>query len=100
MIDDKRTEEQLALPRDYTVGHYSYLNATDKFMSGWGNAKGKSYVSYDLTGLTDAQVTRLYGWMKQRGDYKLIKFAKMSQTPRAKDHLAIYTPPAHIIGDS
>lgn len=74
-----------------------YLVATDKFLSGWGKAKGKSYICYDLTGLSGKQIDKLETWMRKRDDFKNVRYAQ--KPPRCKDgdHVDVKYPPERAI---
>lgn len=77
-----------------------YLVATDKFLSGWGKAKGKSYVAYPLAGLSLPQIDRLESWMRDRGDYIRVRYTQSTPKTGPNNHLSIIDPPSHIIGNA
>ena len=62
--------------------------ATDKVLSGWGQAPGKSYVAYPLYSSEDEQAQ--IRWMEARSDF--IRVRTNLNLPRLKDgdHLSIY----------
>lgn len=69
-----------------------WLCATDKVMSGWGEAdNGKSYVAYDLEELTDRQIKNLTEWMESRNAFKYIRFNLNLPRGGRDDHLSIYS---------
>ena len=71
--------------------------ATDRFMSGWGQAPVTSYVAYPVYSLTDEQ--DLMRYMGERGDF--IRVRINMRLPRVRDgcHLSIYDRPNHLRTD-
>ena len=66
--------------------------ATDKFMSGWGQAPDKSYVAYPLYDYNEDE-KRIIRWMRGRGDF--IRVRVNCELPRVREgcHLSIYDRP-------
>ena len=73
MTNDRRTNEQ----RESTQ---FFVNATDRFMSGWGQARGG--LSYFCIACdTDAQVDLAETWLRSRDEMKSVF---VSSTPRKR----------------
>jgi len=84
IIKDDRTAEEV----QKTVG---FVVATDSFMSGWGDAPGKSIVAVPVT--SDKDKAWVQTVMGNRSEMKRIRFAYgSSYKPRLgqDDHLHIY----------
>lgn len=82
-IQDDRTPEEKAA----TVG---FVVATDNFMSGWGQAPGRSLVAVPVTSYEDEKaVTEV---LERRHEMKRVRFCMKSYRPRLfdGDHLHIY----------
>lgn len=78
---DDRTPEQRKT-------HVWLVTATDKFMSGWGEAKGGlSKVAWACETLAEAE--KVESWVKNRGDMKYVNIHKGNWYPHAK-HVHIY----------
>ena len=91
-IKDHRTTDKRPVSE---VGLWAV--ATDKFMSGWGNAPRKSYVAYPLDVLYQAGRDRkLTDWMDDRGDFQRVRVNLKLPRLQDGDHLSIYDPPAHV----
>lgn len=87
IINDRRAE------RTDKPGYY--LVATDKFMSGWGQAPDKSYVAFPVYADTDYQhVGELERWMHKREDW--IRVRTNSNLPRVQEgqHCSVYDLPS------
>jgi len=74
-----------------TKAPLTWAVATDKFMSGWGQAPGTSYVAYPIYDWNDEQ--ELTRYMKNRQEF--IRVRVNLNLPRVKDgdHLSIYDRP-------
>ena len=85
MIDDRRTKDTRKV-EDVEL----WVVATDKFMSGWGRAMGRSLVAYPADLCMHEQKKRLIEWMESRLDF--LRVRENMNLPRlgAADHLAIY----------
>ena len=86
---DHRTKD-LSKPLTWAV-------ATDRFMSGWGQAPDTSYVAYPVYSWTDEQ--ELMRYMRGRSDF--IRVRINANLPRVRDgcHLSIYDRPDHLRAD-
>jgi hypothetical protein len=62
--------------------------ATDKCMSGWGQAPGASYVAYPIYDWSDEQ--ELVRYMEARSDFIRVRVNLNLPRLRDGDHLAIY----------
>jgi hypothetical protein len=89
MIDDKRTEEERATTAGFVVG-------TDRFMSGWGLAPGRSLFAVPFRDYEEA--VKLEAWMRGRGDMLRVRVVGRDYRPRLHegDHLSI----RHMWGDT
>lgn len=84
---DDRTESECAEYRFAVVGH-------DKFMSGWGEAKGMMSFAAWACKLED--VDKVFDWVKKRGDMRHICVKEIGKY-FPKGHLHIYVcRPGHI----
>ncbi len=84
ILTDDRTEEEV----NKTIG---FIIATDKFMSGWGDAPGKSVVAIPFVSCEDMEVVRER--MERRAEMKRIRVVyNKNYRPRLYkgDHLHIY----------
>ena len=70
--------------------------ATDKFMSGWGQAPKFSYVAYPCTGLTSKQQNNLLAWMEKRGDFIRVRLNNNLPKVQKGSHLSVYDVPEEI----
>lgn len=78
---DDRTDEQ-------KKSHVWLVTATDRFMSGWGEAKGGlSKCAWACQTLDEAE--RVLSWVKDRNDMKYVNIHKGPWYPRAA-HVHIY----------
>ena len=68
--------------------------ATDKFMSGWGNAPRKSYVAYPVDEV--GTQSKLPDWMEKRSDYKRVRLNLKLPRLHDGDHLAVYDVPGFL----
>ena len=70
-----------------------WLVATDKFMSGWGQAPDKSYIAYPVYNYGSVEYYNLLQWMEDRNDF--IRVRLNMSLPRVKDgcHLSINDAP-------
>lgn len=66
--------------------------ATDKFMSGWGQAPGRSLVAYPAD-LIDGRRNDLLRWMQKRGDFQRVRINLELPKLGEGDHLSIYDVP-------
>ncbi len=80
--NDRRTEEEF-------LTHNWLVTATDKFMSGWGNARGgKSKVAWACK---PEHVDAVLAWVESRDEMKFVNVHKAeSWKPRNFAHLSIY----------
>ena len=87
-INDQRTDEQ----REYTTW---YAVATDKFMSGWGQAPRKSYYAIPCKNYDQAE--RAVEYLASRSEMKYVRIAKAPYRPKMQDgdHLSIASPMPH-----
>lgn len=65
--------------------------ATDKFMSGWGQAPDTSYVAYPIYDYRDQQA--LLAYMRARDDFIRVRVNSALPRLRAGCHLSIYDRP-------
>lgn len=70
-----------------------WIIATDKFMSGWGMAPGRSLVAYPYDVISLNAAADLYQWMQERTDYIRVRTARDLPRMRDGDHLSIYDVP-------
>jgi hypothetical protein len=84
MIEDRRTEEEKAATRGFVV-------ATDKFMSGWGLAPGRSLYALAVTA-NDGQIETVTNNMSRRSEMKRVRFNLRLPKLRRGDHLSIEGP--------
>ena len=80
MIDNTLTPEQKANVK-------LYVCATDKFMSGWGQAPNRSL--YCVACETEEQAVDVYNRMKCRTDMKRVRITKNPSRAHKEDHLKI-----------
>ena len=83
-IKDDRTREDVEKTKGFVV-------ATDKFMSGWGSAPGKSYVAVPFISAEDRE--RIEIRMRRRPEMKRIRIVygkKYRPSLHSGDHLHIY----------
>lgn len=82
MIDDKRSPEDKAATLGFVV-------ATDSFMSGWGNAPGRSLFAVPFRTWDEADIVEAN--MRARGDMKRVRVVGAKYRPRLYpgDHLSI-----------
>ena len=82
MRDDRRTPED----KQRTVG---FVVGTDRFMSGWGLAPGRSLFAVPFASWDDGK--RIEEWMDSRGDMQRVRLVGKAYRPRmyAGDHLSI-----------
>lgn len=79
-INDERTKAQKKATALYVV-------ATDRFMSGWGEALGNSYFAVAVPSLARANdVERRF---RQRSEFKYIRINKHLPRGGKKDHLSV-----------
>ncbi len=84
IIKDDRTPEEVT----NTIG---FVIATDKYMSGWGDAKGKSVVAVPFTSEQDKE--KILNRMNLRNEMKRVRITYGKQYKpnlRQDDHLHIY----------
>ena len=83
-IQDDRTEEQKKTHRYAIVG-------TDRFMSGWGKAKGgASYAAWAVPQDLDA-IAHVEYWVERRGDMRRVRVVDLDTwRPRGRGHAHIY----------
>ena len=81
-IDDRRTEEDKAR----TVG---FVVANDSFMSGWGQAPGRSIFAVPFRSWTEASIVE--DNMRHRSEMKYVRVVGKAYRPRlrAGDHFSI-----------
>ena len=73
--------------------------ATDKFMSGWGQAPRTSYVAYPLDKLNEqGREHKLLDWMEDRTDFLRVRLNLKLPRLQDGDHLSIYDVPDQITG--
>lgn len=70
-----------------------YVVATDSFMSGWGEAPGRSLIAAACE--TSEQVDRALARFNERPEFKRVRFNFRLPRTRAGDHLSIVTPQAN-----
>ena len=82
IVDDRTPAEKVA-----TVG---FMVATDRFMSGWGQAPGRSLVAVPVTSSEDLDAVRHV--LESRPEMLRVRFCLASYRPRLYDgdHLHIY----------
>lgn len=78
-IDDRTPEQK--------ESHYVLVTATDKFMSGWGGAKGG--LSKVAWACTPKQLDKVFDWVERRSDMKYVNVHYRSWNPTAA-HVHIY----------
>lgn len=80
--DDRSPEEKAA-----TIGFWV---ATDRFLSGWGDAQGISYVACPVVSEEDS--ARVETRFRLRREFKRVRFVGATWRPRLRegDHLHIY----------
>lgn len=79
-IDDRKKEEKKI---------YSWLiTATDKFLSGWGEAEGG--LSKCAWACKKEDVDKVKRWVKSRSDMKYVNVVHGSWYPRHAKHVHIY----------
>lgn len=81
---DDRNETEL-------LTHNWAVVATDKFMSGWGNAKGgKSRVAWAVDHVT--KTSELFKWVSNRSEMKYVSIVNLKnyRAPRGTSHFHIY----------
>lgn len=84
VVRDDRTAEE----RDATIGFWV---ATDSFLSGWGQAKGRSLVACPVVSAADREVVEQR--FDRRGEFKRVRYCSGKEyRPRLGpgDHLHIY----------
>jgi hypothetical protein len=84
MRQDDRTAEE----KQSTIGFWV---ATDKFLSGWGNAPGRSLVACPVTSAEDSEIVERR--FNLRSDFKRVRWVSGKNFyPRMsdRDHLHIY----------
>jgi hypothetical protein len=83
IIEDDRDQTEA----DYTHG---FVVATDKFMSGWGNAPGKSYVAMPF--FSPEHMDSIENRFNLRSEFLRVRVVAKTWRPklRAGDHLYIY----------
>ena len=84
-IDDKRTKEE----KENTIG---YIVANDSFMSGWGNAPGRSIFAIPVN--TWHQFEIVENNMRNRSEMKYVRQCGRNWRPKLRDgdHLSIRSP--------
>lgn len=82
VIDDKRTPEERAATRFLAV-------ATDRFMSGWGSAPGRSIFALACTTLAEAETCA--DNLGKRSDMTRVRIVEAPYRPHLRDgdHLSI-----------
>ena len=83
-IKDERTPEEVKITQGFVI-------ATDKFMSGWGQAQGKSVIAVPFK--DDQDMNTILSRVERRNEMKRIRIVYGSEyKPRlsANDHLHIY----------
>ena len=82
-IVDDRTEEQ-------KITHNWFIIGTDRYLSGWGEAKGG--YSYAVWACRPKDRAKVRQWVENRGDMKRIReaFGKYRPNPRYCAHCHIY----------
>ena len=81
---DDRNETEL-------LTHNWAVVATDKFMSGWGGAKGgKSRVAWAVDHVN--KTSDLFKWVKNRSDMKYVNIVNLKnyRVPRGTAHFHVY----------
>ena len=71
--------------------HVWAVVATDKFMSGWGGAKGgKSIVAWAVDDLS--KTSKLFDWVNNRSEMKYANVVNLNKyrSPRGTSHFHIY----------
>ena len=61
--------------------------ATDKFLSGWGQAPRRSFVAYPAD---KTNTDKLLAWMRARGDFQRVRLNLKLPRLHKGDHLSIY----------
>lgn len=67
--------------------------ATDRFLSGWGQAASRSLVAYPLTGLGYKQQEDILAMMDKRQEFQRVRTNLHLPRLGAGDHLSIYDAP-------
>lgn len=82
IVDDMRTAEDKASTRFFAVG-------TDKFLSGWGQAPGRSYFALPCKNYDEALICA--GNLRKRGDMLRVRIVAGTWRPHLRDgdHLSI-----------
>lgn len=83
-----RTDDRTPIEIENTIG---FVIATDKFMSGWGQAKGKSVVAVPFTSEQDKE--KILNRMERRNEMKRVRITYGKEyKPKltTNDHLHIY----------
>ena len=82
MIQDRRTPEEVAA----TVG---FIVATDRFMSGWGHAPGRSLFAVPFRAWED--VEKIRQWLDARPEMLRVRVVGKHYRPKLRegDHLSI-----------
>ena len=80
-LQDDRTKEEKEL---YPV----IILATDRFMSGWGEASGG--VSYAGWACAEGVVNKVESWVRSRREMKRVRIVGNDYRPRGRGHCHIY----------
>jgi hypothetical protein len=83
-INDTRTKQE----KKNTIG---YVVATDKFLSGWGKARGGSSV-FALAITNPDHLDICMNRMKDHSDFKNVRFNLRSWRPKGEGHCRILGP--------
>jgi len=93
IIKDHRTRDMRPVG---SVG--LWMVATDKIMSGWGQAPSRSLVAYPADG-DHKQLGALYKFCDDRSDYQRVRTNIKLPRLYDRDHLSIYDVPSWITNE-
>ncbi len=81
-LNDRRTPAEI----EATIG---YVVATDRFMSGWGNAPERSIFAVAVSNMAEARIVERN--MRNRSEMKYVRWWSKDTRPRLNngDHLSI-----------
>jgi hypothetical protein len=93
---DDRTEEQ-------KLTHTLAVVARDKFLSGWGGARGgtsRCAWAYDIKAIGEKGADRLFNWVKNRSEMRGVNIARINlyKAPARTAHFHIYVADADHVG--
>lgn len=91
IIKDHRTRDTRPVPSVRL-----WMVATDKIMSGWGMAPGRSLVAYPADG-DHKQLAALYKFCDDRPDFLRVRTSLKLPRLHDGDHLSIYDVPSQIV---